>query len=427
MAGAGQYLTNIFLKAVGSLFSEKYGNPEKYISFLGRLDMVQALVLEEFFERLKTNYSVEYHKNVENEDFFKQFLKHVFNEDDRLAIEALQNSFDTLDPNNAWLFTLERPKEFIEAQSQQLVTTLVDNLAEANKDEIIPNIKYVVLSGRGMKFDLFRTQLQKALELKVKHKPKKDWLSRIKGYESVVFPDPMNSKDLKKKAVNLKRITNFSVNANSNLLITFDNESESNSLFSGVDIHKDQLKRFNYEYRADKSQHSGAKGDEIDRIFYLGMQSEYAFLLGSDAGAFYPAQAERNYDYRSFLNDTLFGPGQKMEINSDMYNRFIKEITFLGIAAVKASDEATKKDFIDTDETTKVSEKKEDISEETQETHDDVIYLGENVATEESPSVAEEAEETNTNDVDEKNDPKKDDDDKKDNNDKKSSSDLLGD
>ncbi|MEM6685802.1 MAG: hypothetical protein AAF617_08470, partial [Bacteroidota bacterium] len=196
MAGAGQYLTNIFLKAVGSLFTKKYGHPEKYISFLGKLDMLQTLVLEDFFERLKANYSIEYTKDIEEEDFFAQFLKHIYKDDVRLAIEALQNSFDTLDPENGWIFTLERPKEFIEAQSQDLVTALVENLAEANKDNIIPNIKYVVLSGRGMKFKLFQSQLQAALKAKVKYKPKRDWWNRIKGYDSVVFPDPMDSKAL---------------------------------------------------------------------------------------------------------------------------------------------------------------------------------------------------------------------------------------
>ncbi|WP_298516785.1 hypothetical protein [uncultured Kordia sp.] len=331
MAGAGQYLTNIFLKAVGSLFSEKYGSPEKYSAFIQRVDMVQALVLEEFYERLKMNYSIEYHKNIEEAPFFQQFLKHIDNADDRLAIEVLRNSFDQLDKDNAWVFTVERPKDFIEAQSLNLVETLVENLVEGNQGAFLTGIKYIVLSGRGMKFDLFRSQLQATLEKRVKYTSIKNWLGKVKDHKSVIFPDFMSSKDLKKKAVNLKRITNFSVNSNSNLLITFDNESENNSLFSGVAIEENQLRRFNYSYSPSRSQNRDHSDDEITSIYYLGMQSDFAFLLGSNAKMYYPAQAERNNDYRNFLNDTLFGPGQSMKANPDMYNRFIKEISYLGI------------------------------------------------------------------------------------------------
>ncbi|MGH1386789.1 hypothetical protein [Kordia sp.] len=345
MAGAGQYLTNIFLKAVGSLFTEKYGSPEKYSAFIQRVDMVQALALEEFYERLKMNYSIEYHKNIEEEPFFQQFLQHIDNADDRLAIEVLQKSFDQLDKDNAWVFTLDRPKDFIEAQSLHLVEALVENLVEGNQGALITDIKYIVLSGRGMKFDLFRSQLQTTLEKRIKYTPIKNWLGKVKDYKSVIFPDFMSSKDLKKKAVNLKRITNFSVNSNSNLLITFDNESENNSLFSGVDIDKDQLKRFNYHYSADRSQNKDHSDDEITSIYYLGMQSDFAFLLQSDANAFYPAQADRYNDYRNFLNDTLFGPGKSMTSDPEMYNRFIKEISYLGINKTVQKSKQTNVEF----------------------------------------------------------------------------------
>ncbi len=332
MAGAGQYLTNIFLKAVGSLFTEHYGNPEKYCLFVQKVDMVQALVLEEFFERLKINYSIENARDIEAETFFQQFLKHIHNDDARAAIRILQNSFDYLDQKNAWNFTLKRSSAFIEEKSNHLVQTFISNLIIGNQTECITDIKYVVLSGRAMNFDPFRKQLETALKSKVKHKNIKKMFRKTNEYTSVVFPDLLGAMDLKKKAINLEAITNFSVNSNSNLLITFDNESESNSLFTGVEIDEKQLHRFNYRYEPETNLSERKQEDEITHIYYLGMQSDAAFLLESSNHRLYKAIPKINKDYNvigNFLEETLFGPGKSLA-NPEMYTQFLNEMSHLG-------------------------------------------------------------------------------------------------
>ncbi|WP_114903556.1 hypothetical protein [Kordia sp. SMS9] len=336
MAGAGQYLTNIFLKAMGSLFTEQYGNPEKYCLFVQKVDMVQALVLEEFFERLKINYSIENARDIEKETFFQQFLKHIQNDDTRAAIRILQNSFDYLDQKNAWNFTLKRCKAFIAEKSNHLVQTFINNLIIGNPTELITDIKYIVLSGRAMNFDPFRKQLETELQSKVKHKNIKKMFRKTNEYTSVVFPDLLGAMDLKKKAINLEAITNFSVNSNSNLLITFDNESESNSLFTGVEIDEKQLHRFNYRYEPETNLSERKQEEEITHIYYLGMQSDAAFLLESSNHKLYKAIPKLNKDYNvigNFLEETLFGPGKSLA-NSEMYAQFLKDMSHLGTQTI---------------------------------------------------------------------------------------------
>ena len=236
-------------------------------------------------------------------------------------------------PKIGWVFTLKRPKEFIEDKSNHLVQTFINNLIVGNQNELITNIKYVVLSGRAMNFDLFREQLKTQLQSKVKFKSIKKIFRKEREYTSVVFPELLGEIDLKKKAINLESTTNFSVNSNSNLLITFDNESESNSLFTGIDIDEKQLNRFNYRYEAEANLSERREDDEITHIYYLGMQSDAAFLLGSSNDKLYSAIPKINKDYNkigNFLEETLFGPGQSLPVNSEMYKQFITEIAYLG-------------------------------------------------------------------------------------------------
>ncbi|MEM6718964.1 MAG: hypothetical protein AAF611_06610 [Bacteroidota bacterium] len=337
MAGAGQYLTNIFLKAVGSLFTEQYGNPDAYAHFVQKVDMAQALVLEEFFEKLKINYSNDTATDIEEEPFFQQFLYHIHDDNAFDAIRVLQTSFDQLGAKKAWNFTLKRSKEFIEEKSNFLVQTFINNLIVGYKDELITNIKYVVLSGRAMNFKPFYHQLKTQLQEKVKYKVTKKAFRKTKTYTSVTFPDLLGESDLKKKAINLEEITNFSVNSNSNLLITFDNESETNSLFTGVEIDETQLNRFNYWYDSKTNLSERKQEEEITDIYYLGMQSDAAFLLRSSSNNRYTAIPKLNKDYNkigNFLEETLFGPGQSMAANSEMYAQFLKDIAHLGSATV---------------------------------------------------------------------------------------------
>jgi hypothetical protein len=432
MAGAGQYMTNIFMKAVGSLFTQKYGNPKKYLQFIQRVDMMQALVLEEFFESLKMNYSTE-NKYIENEDFFQEFLLQIHKSDDIQAIAALQKSFNEVKEGDTWPFTLRTTKDFIEEQTSRLVNKFIDNLTVGKEDKNIKGIRYIVLSGRAMNFKPFYTQLKAALQAKVSYKTKTSGLfSKSKTTIPVTFPNLLGEIDLKKRAINIQRITNFSINANSNLLITFDNESESDSLFLGVDIDKKQLKRFNYSYELpDTSLEDRKADDEINGIYYLGMQSYKSFLLRSDAKKFYEVEAQNKSDYElidDFLKETLFGPGQELKSNTKIYHRFLKQISHLGVAENVDTEEDTKKEIIATEETIETTQLEEDAQEISEEINSNIINPFEEdiiIAEEEKQ---DEVEESNDKNVEEENDQKKDDDDdKKNDNDKKSSSDLLGD
>lgn len=350
MAGAGQYLTNIFMKAVGSVFTKTFGNPERYISFLQNVDMGQALILEDFFERLKINYSLEtYHKNIEDSQFFKDFLKSIHLNDKAGAINYLKDSFENEKDN--WFYTITRPKEFIEKKSLELVQNLVNSLTETKKDKRITGIKFIILTGRGMKLDFFKEQLKSELKKKINYNlEKKMWFVKISNEVASIFPEFSEEMDLKKIAVDLKKITGFSVNSNSNLLITFDNKQEVKSSFSEIQIEKKQLKRFNYEYTADKNNIHNNDTSEIASIIYLGMQSEYAFALKSNEGYIYYAEAGKDKEYRNFLTDTLFTPGKSIKPNS--YNTFMEAISFLGIKKVLESNDQDSNDLDDTSQNT---------------------------------------------------------------------------